>query len=81
VRPAKAEIYPLVRLFIGAYAGDTTALAAAIAANPWFRTCASRSSQLFKDCAAEYGEDVTGRAWVQACLKVMQEPNGEQVTA
>lgn len=76
VRPARAELYPLIRLFIGAYAGDTTALAAAIEANPRFRSDDGRvSGRLFDDYAHEYGRDVTGLAWVQAILKASQDPN------
>lgn len=75
VRPAIAELYPLIRLYIGAYHGDTTALAAAIEAHPHFRADDGRlSGRLFDDCATEYGRDVTGRAWVQACLKASQDP-------
>lgn len=76
VRPPGAELYPLIRLYLGAYAGDTTALAIAIEAHPRFRADDGRvSGRLFDDYAAEYGRDVTGVAWMQAILKASQDPS------
>lgn len=54
---------------------NTTELAAQLASNPRFR---SHDSRLFDELAARYGQDFTGIAYIQACLKVDQEPDAGQ---
>ena len=48
----------------------TTELAAIIAASPRFT---GEAGAYFDECAARYGLDFTGLAWLQACLKADQD--------
>ena len=48
----------------------STELAAQIAASPRFRNI---ESGYFDEMAAKYGRDLTGLAFIQACLKVDQD--------
>lgn len=54
----------------------TTELAAQIADDPRFGS--SKSAALFEELATRYGQDFTGLAFFQACMKVDQEA-GRQI--